>query len=217
VLAAGAPQSMAMPAANLAAEGGAPILYVAPAGVPAATATVLTRLHRPSIYLIDGQAIGRRTLDELHHFGPVTSIARGAALPAADAAVQNAIEVARFTDGTFGWGVKEPGYGLVFANAADPLDAPASALLSATGDSGPLLLRASASQVPPALAEYLSDIQPAYTNAPQFRPVRGVYNHGWLLGDEGSISAATQAEIDSMLEISPRPQSSEEPSVSQVE
>jgi hypothetical protein len=105
----------------------------------------------------------------------------------------------------------------VFANAGRPLDAPAAALLSATGDYGPLLLLGVATQVPPALVDYLSDIQPAYTDAPQFQPVRGVYNHGWLIGDEQAISAVSQAEIDSILEISQRTQNSEETSVSQVE
>ena len=57
--------------------------------------------------------------------------------------------------------------------------------------------------MPPALAQYLGNIQPAYGNAPQFRPVRGVYNHGWLIGDEHAISAIAQAELDSMLEIPP--------------
>jgi len=104
----------------------------------------------------------------------------------------------------------------VFANAARPLDAPASALLSATGDYGPLLLLASASQVAPALGGYLSDIEPAYST-PQFPPVRGAYNHGWLIGGEAAISAVTQAEIDSMLEIRPQAHTSEESSVSQVE
>ncbi len=105
----------------------------------------------------------------------------------------------------------------MFANAARPLDAPAAALLSATGDYGPLLLLASAAQIPPALAIYLSDIQPAYSSAPQFQPVRGVYNHGWLIGDERAISAITQAEIDSVLEIRPQPQTSEEAPVAPTE
>ena len=92
----------------------------------------------------------------------------------------------------------------MFANAARPLDAPAGALLSATGDYG----AAAAARKPrpafrPPLAAYLGDIQPAYTSAPQFQPVRGVYNHGWLIGDEAAISLLTQAEIDSLLEISP--------------
>jgi hypothetical protein len=221
VLATGTPPALAMPAAGLAAESGAPILFVTPARVPAATAAVLAGLHRPSIYVIDAAALGRHTMRALRRFGPVTAIsgarAAAAGAEAGGEAVENAIEVARYTDGTFGWGVKEPGHGLVFANAERPLDAPAAALLSATGDYGPLLLLASATQVPPALAGYLSDIQPAYTAAPQFLPVRGVYNHGWLIGDEQAISAVTQAEVDSLLEIAPRKQTPEETSVSQVE
>ena len=73
------------------------------------------------------------------------------------------------------------------------------------------------SGVPAALGAYLGDIQPAYTSAPQFLPVRGVYNHGWLIGDETAISSVTQAELDSLLEISPRRQSPEEASVTQAE
>jgi hypothetical protein len=221
VLPADAAPALAMPAAGLAAESGAPILLVTRARVPVQTAAVLASLHQPSIYVIDGAAVGHHTLDELRKFGtvkPVTSDAPQAGVgdTAGAEAVRSAIEVARFTDGTFGWGVKEPGHGLVFANAGRPLDAPAAALLSATGDYGPLLLLASATQVPPALAGYLSDIQPAYSE-PQFPPVRGAYNHGWLIGDEGAISSVIQAELDSMLEIRPQAQSSEEQSVSQVE
>ena len=135
----------------------------------------------------------------------------------ADPAVAGSIAVSRYTDGTFGWGVKEPGHGLVFANSTRPLDAPAAALLSATGNYGPLLLLESPRVIAPALASYLDDIQPAYTSAPEYRPVRGVYNHGWLIGDESAITATTQAELDSLLEISPRKQSSEEQPVAQAE
>jgi hypothetical protein len=31
--------------------------------------------------------------------------------------------------------------------------------------------------------------------------VRGVYNHGWIVGDDKSISVGVQAKIDSLLEI----------------
>jgi hypothetical protein len=217
VLSADAPRALAMPAAGLAAESGAPILYVTPARVPAATASVLQSLRRPSIYVIGSATVGGRTLAELARYGPVTSIPSAGAGGEREPAVANAIAVARFTDGGFGWGIKEPGHGLVFANYARPLDGPAAALLSATGDYGPMLLLESPAQVPAALAGYLGDIQPAYTAAPEFRPVRGVYNHGWLIGDESAIAAVTQAEIDSVLEISPRKPSSEEPTVSPVE
>jgi hypothetical protein len=124
--------------------------------------------------------------------------------------VENAIAVARFTDGVFGWGVKEPGHGLVFANTTRPLDAPAAAPLSATGQYGPLLLLDSANAVPAPLASYLSNIQPAYGRAPQYQPVHGAYNHGWLIGGAGAISPATQAELDARLEIVPAKASPEE-------
>jgi hypothetical protein len=62
--------------------------------------------------------------------------------------------------------------------------------------------------------EYLSNIEPGYTNA--VPPVREVYNHGWLLGDQRSISAVAQAELDTLLEVAPRT-SGQEPSVSPPE
>jgi hypothetical protein len=112
--------------------------------------------------------------------------------------VANAVAFARFVDGNFGWGVVDPGHGLVFASADRPLDAAAAAPLSAAGTYGPLLLT-SGDRLPVGLVQYLLDVQPGYAKD----PVRGVYNHGWVMGDEGAISAADQARIDSLLEIVP--------------
>ncbi|MGO8906208.1 MAG: cell wall-binding repeat-containing protein [Solirubrobacteraceae bacterium] len=210
VLPAGAPQALQMPAAGLSAESGAPILFVTTAGVPGPTATTLAHLGRPSIYVIDPSALDAATLAALSRFGRVTPIPAGSTPAEQNSPVENAIAVARFTDGTFGWGVKEPGHGLVFANAGRPFDAPAGALLSASGDYGPLLLLEGPHGVPAALSRYLADIQPAYGSTPQYAPVHGAYNHGWLIGDETAISPTTQAELDSMLEISPRHVSSSE-------
>ena len=55
--------------------------------------------------------VSERVVRELRHFGPVTRI--DGPTPAA-----NAIAVARFSNGSFGWGVLEPGHGLVFANSS---------------------------------------------------------------------------------------------------
>ena len=93
----------------------------------------------------------------------------------------------------------DPGHGLVFANSTRPLDAAAAAPLSASGKYGPLLLVDQASPLPPALVQYLLDIEPGYEKD----PVRGVYNHGWLVGDTGAISVGDQARIDTLLEIAP--------------
>jgi ell wall binding domain 2 (CWB2) len=209
VVAADGPPALAMPAAGLAAQSGAPILFVTSTGVPAATAAELRSLGRPAIYTVGSTAIGDRVLAQLQHFGPVTRAEANTGEDATPAG--NAIAVSRFIDGSFGWGISEPGHGLVFAGATRPFDAPAAAILSATGDYAPLLLLEGATGVvSPALSAYLSDIKPA---SPHSQPVRGVYNHGWLIGDESAISATTQAELDAMLQISPQAPASEESSL----
>src|SRR5438876_287363 len=80
--------------------------------------------------------------------------AEGAQAGASEGAdpVDNAVAVARFSDGSFGWGVREAGHGLVFLNSARSLDAPAAAPLSSHGDYGPLLLLAQGASLPPPLA-----------------------------------------------------------------
>jgi hypothetical protein len=191
----GAP-AMTMPAAGLAAQTGAPILFVDRSGIPAATRAELARLRVRSLYVVGpSSVVGERVAHELGRYGRVTRISGGD--PAS-----NAIAVARFTDGAFGWGVVEPGHGLVFANASRPLDGPAAAPLSAIGDYGPLLLLENPDSLPSALESYLSDLQPG---SPSSGPVHGVYNHGWLIGDERAISAKIQADLDAHLEIAPRP------------
>ena len=79
-----------------------------------------------------------------------------------------------------------------------PRAAAAPALLSASGTYGPLILLSNADRLDAPTNEYLLDIQPGYRTD----PVRGVYNHGWIIGDDQSISVGVQAKIDSLLEIS---------------
>jgi hypothetical protein len=200
-----------MPAAGLAAQSGAPILFVSPAGIPPATAAALAGMRGTSIYVLGGAGLGASVLSALGRYGRVTKItgaeggAPGTPAEAVDP-VANAVAVSRFSDGSFGWGIHEAGHGLVFANATRPLAAPAAAPLSAHGDYAPLLLLNDRASLPAALARYLSNIEPGYT--PTVGPVREVYNHGWLIGDESAISARVQAEIDAILEVAPRASSS---------
>lgn len=192
-------RALAMPAAGLAAQSGTPILFVGAGGVPAATAAELRSLGRPAIYTVGTTAIDRRALAQLEGLGTVKRVEVHAGEDLTPAG--NAIAVARFADGAFGWGVREPGHGLAFLNASRPFDAPAAAILSATGDYAPLLLLDDATGVPGVLSAFLADIRPA---APGSEPVRGVYNHGWLIGGERAIAASTQAEVDAALEIAPQ-------------
>lgn len=183
----------AMPAAGWAAKTGNPLLYVSRDTIPGPTFAALQTHSRPQIYLLAPEsAVGARVERALEAIGPVTRIAD------ADP-VRSAIAFARLRDGRFAWGVDDPGHGLVVANAARPLDAAAAAPLSASGTYGPLLLIDDAERLPLPVGEYLLDIQPGYT----VDPVRGVYNHAWLIGDETAISLPVQSRIDSLLEIAP--------------
>jgi ell wall binding domain 2 (CWB2) len=201
VVGADGPPALAMPAAGLAAESGAPVLPVYASGVPPATREVLARLNRPTIYAVGSPAaVSHAVLLELKRYGPVRRIYAGAAT-VGEGAAKNAIAVARFAEGPFGWAIEQPGHGLVFALASRPLDAPAAAALSASGEYAPLLLLERPGTPPGALKEFLENIRPGYNT--EYSPVKGAYNHGWLIGDERAITAKAQAELDGLLEIAP--------------
>ncbi len=183
----------AMPAAAWAAKSGNPLLWVNAAGVPPETEAALKTHKQAKIYVLGpADAVPDTVLDALEKLGTVKRIS------GADP-VANAIAFARFRDGDFGWYVVDPGHGLVFASTRRPQDAAAAAPLSAHGTYGPLLLLTDAGVLPAPLQDYLLDIQPGY----DADPVRGVYNHGWIVGDESAIAAAVQARIDTLLEIQP--------------
>jgi putative cell wall binding repeat protein len=185
--------AFAMPAAAYAAKSGVPVLWAHTDGVPDATIAAIKAHKRPNIYVLGPQsAISEAVLDQLRPLGTVKRVA-------GQDPVANAVAFARFADGRFGWNVVDPGHGLVFASAERTADAPAAAALSASGTWGPLLLVQDAQALPAALQNYLLDIQPGYDKD----PVRGVYNHGWLVGDEDAIAIPVQARIDKLLEIQP--------------
>jgi hypothetical protein len=180
-----------MPAAAWAAKAGDPVLFVRRDAIPADTRAALLAHNQPHIYVLGPPAaISDRTVTELEALGSVKRI--GGPDPAA-----SSVAFARYIDPNFGWGVVDPGHGLVFARADRPLDAAAAALLSASGSYGPLLVVGAPDALDRSLEQYLLDIQPGYSKD----PVRGVYNHGWIVGDDRAISVAMQSRIDSLLEI----------------
>lgn len=183
----------AMPAAGWAAKTGNPLLFVHRDTIPGPTFAALQAHRAPRIYLLaPPSVVGSGVERALRAIGQVTRVS-------APDPVRSAIAFARLRDGLYGWGVDDPGHGLVFANAHRTLDAAAGAPLSASGAYGPLLLVDDPNVLPLPLGSYLLDIQPGYTQD----PVRGVYNHGWLIGDENAISLPVQSRIDSSLEIQP--------------
>jgi hypothetical protein len=181
----------AMPAAAWAAKSGDPILLVHRDTVPEPTRVALAAHDQPRIYVLGpSSVISPKVTIVLRHLGTVIRV--GDQDPQS-----NAVAFARFADASFGWGVVDPGHGLVFASPGRPADAAAAAALSASGTYGPLLLVDDAGALPKAVSDYLLDIEPGYSHD----PTRGVYNHGWIVGDDKAVTTAAQAQIDADLEI----------------
>jgi len=184
--------AFAAPAAAYAAKSGDPILFARKNVLPAATRAALRTHQQPKIYVLGPtKTIGTKVTAQLRKLGSVKRL--GGADP-----VRNAIAFATFSETDFGWGVVDPGHGVVFSrNDAAPATAAAAAPLSASGTYGPLLLVGDDETVDAPLATYLRGIQPGYRTD----PVRGVYNHGWLVGDGRAMTPALQARLDTLLEI----------------
>ncbi len=189
VIAPSAVPAFAMPAAAWAARSGDPVLFTGPGKLAKQTATALRSYPKASVYVLGpSSAISSAVVREIAKLNPEVRRVSG------EDPVDNAIELARYAHGSFGWNVNDPGHGFVVANAAEPLDAAAAAPLSGSGTWGPLLLTDSAGTLPPALRGYLLDVKPGYTTD----PTRAFYNHVWVIGDQETISVNEQAEIDEL-------------------
>jgi hypothetical protein len=184
----------AMPAAGWAAKSGQPVLWTLKDSLPPETRSAIEAHKKPRIYVLGPEdAVAESVVQELDKLGTTKRVA-------GPDPITNAIAFARYSDGPrFGWNVVDPGHGIVFANVSRTLDAAAGAPFSGSGQFGPLLLLSDAGTLPTEVQDYLLDIQPGYDED----PVRGVYNHGWLMGDEAAISADVQSRIDALLEIQP--------------
>jgi hypothetical protein len=192
VLAPEEDSAFAMPAASWAARSGDPVLFSGHEKLPAATAKQLRSAAKVPVFILGpSSAISSAVVREVAKIGnPVRRVA-------AEDPVENAIALARYASGDFGWNVNDPGHGLVVARSDDPINAAIAAPLSASGTWGPLLLTDDAATLPNALREYLLDIKPGYTTD----PTRAFYNHVWVIGDQEAIDVNQQAEIDQLAEL----------------
>jgi hypothetical protein len=192
VLAPSAQSAFAMPAAGWAARSGDPVLFAGKEKLPTPTAAVLKRHSDVPVYVLGPtSAISSSVVREIVKIGNRVRRVSGEDPPA------NAIALARYDDGDFGWNINDPGHGFVVARSDSPLDAAAAAALSASGTWGPLLLTDSADTLPAVLRDYMLDVKPGYTTD----PTRAFYNHVWVIGDEEAIGVNQQAEIDELAEL----------------
>jgi hypothetical protein len=192
VIASTSDPAYAMPAAGWAAESGDPVLFVSASGVPAPTVQALIAHQRPHIYVLGpSSVVPDSVLTQLGKYGTVARV--GAEDPAA-----NSVAFAVYRDppcaanqpcahvpGSFGWAMRSPGHGYTLVNGNQPLDAAASAPLSASGSYGPQLVLNTANQLPaPVLNFFLDYATPGFT---QEGPTAAVYNHGWVIGDPSTF------------------------------
>jgi putative cell wall binding repeat protein len=184
--------AFAMPAAAWAARSGDPVLFTGTEKLPAATVSALKRHPQVPVYLL-----GPSSAISSGVFREVAKIDKRVRRVSGEDPVENAIAMARYAGGGFGWNVNDPGHGFVVARSDSPLDAALAAPLSASGTWGPLLLTDDADTLPKALREYLLDVKPGYTTD----PTRAFYNHVWVIGDQETIDVKQQAEIDQLAEL----------------
>jgi hypothetical protein len=182
----------AMPSAAWAARSGDSVLFVQRDSVPSPTLDALERHKDTPVYLLGPtSAVSEKVLRELEKAAPSVERISG------DDPVSSSIAFARFESGDFGWGITDPGHGLVIANSSRPMDAAAASPLSASGKWGPLLVSDNADVVPAAMRGFLLDIKPGFVAD----PTRAFYNHAWLIGDQRALSVGFQAQVDELLEL----------------
>lgn len=184
--------AFAMPAAAWAARSGDPVLFARSDELPRPTAEALKRHKGVPVYVLGpSSVISSQVVRQIAQLtGPPNRVS-------GEDPVANAIEFARYADGTFGWNINDPGHGFVVARSDRPADAATASSLSASGTWGPLLLTDSASELPGALRGYLLDVKPGYRSD----PTRALYNHVWLIGDQEAIDVNQQAAIDDLAEL----------------
>jgi hypothetical protein len=192
VIAPSGQPGLAMPAAAWAARSGDPVLYAESDVLPEATLAVLEQHEKVPVYVL-----GPDTAISAKGLAAIKKVSASVHRVGGKDAVANAIAFARYSGGSFGWNINDPGHGFVLARDDSPLDAAVAAPLSASGTWGPLLLSDSATTLPAALREYFLDVKPGYTT----NPTRAFYNHVWVIGDQEAIDVNQQAEVNELAEL----------------
>lgn len=192
LIASSSQPEFAMPAAAWAARSGDPVLYTEEEKLPAATAQVLKAHPKVPVYLLGPDSVIPKIVMK-----EIGKVSKRVARVAGGDAVATALALARYSEGSFGWNVNDPGHGFVLARNDSPASAPAAAALSASGTWGPLLLTEAPDRLPAAVRSYFLDVKPGYTTD----PTRAFYNRVWVIGDQEAIDVVQQAEVNELAEL----------------
>lgn len=183
----------AAPAGNWIAHMPEPLLYVTKDSIPAETDQALNQRNgKANIYLLGPEAVvSKKVADDLKKYGQVTRIA-------GDDPYTNAIAFAKFKDAKtdFGWGITQPGHGLLLVNKDQLNLAIPAVAFSHRGKHAPLLL-SDKDSAPETLLTYLRELKPLFKS----EPTEGPYNHLFIVGGNDSISNEQQGNLDHLIEI----------------
>ena len=182
--------------ATWAARSGDPVLFTGKDEVPAATIDYLKKKENkdvPVFVLGPSKVVSSDALRQL------SKVAANVERVGGEDPATASVELARFSSGTFGWNLNDPGHGYTVARSDRPMDAIAATALSTGGTWPALLLTESSDKLPKAVEEYLLDVKPGYDTD----PTRALYNHVWIIGDNSIIDVDQQASIDDAAELAP--------------
>ena len=184
----------AAPAATWAARSGDVILFTEPDSVPRPTLDFLKRKENrdvPAFVLGPPDAVSAEVVKRLGKVAGSVERVPGSG------PVEAALELVRFSSGSFGWNLNDPGHGYTLIRSDRPMDGIAATPLSTGGTWPALLMTDSVSELPEDVLQYLLDVQPGYTTD----PTRALYNHVWIIGTESAIDLDQQAEVDRAAEL----------------
>jgi len=186
----------ATPAASWAARSGDVVLFSGKDSVPDATLEFLKKKENADVPIF---VLGPTKVVSADALSQLEKVNEAAERVGGDNPAAAALELVRFSSGTFGWNLNDPGHGYMIARSDQPLDAIAATALSTGGTWPALLLTDASDKLPEDVGDYLLDVKPGYDTD----PTRALYNHVWIIGDESSIDVNQQALIDDAVELAP--------------
>jgi hypothetical protein len=195
-----------LPGANWNAHRGEGFAFVTEEGVPDATRRMLERRgpNYPYIYVFaPPDVVGQDVMAELTRYGHVQRIP-GATPQEMAVRWAGYKDVGRKLGWWFGqemrgvgWGYAEPGHNTLLGNPSDWREIVPSGVLSHMGKHAMLVLTNEDGSIPEAARNYLSGpLKPTRTH-----PSQQVFNYGWILGPEASVSDSVMREYASLLEV----------------
>lgn len=187
-------EEFAPPAASWAARSGDPVLFTSPDSVPKATLDFLKEKANAKVPVFVLGSTDQVSAEVVKRLSKVSSQVERVS---ARTPVEMALEMVRYSSGSFGWNLNDPGHGFMVARTDRPMDAIAATPLTNGGTWPALLLTDDVSEPPEPLLEYLLDVKPGYTTD----PTRALYNHIWIIGDENLIDLDQQGLLDDAAEL----------------